>query len=156
VNRRAVDILEQMLSKNMHYLRRFWPTTEPIFRYGILVLLGIILYRELVPIFGTSADVLLYRRAGTAILAGQVPYQDFLIEYPPGALPTFVLPRLFSRGAGYATFFAAEMATLLVATMFITVAASRRFGKPWLLPPWWLAPGYCCSLVSLTLDMMRS
>ena len=39
-------------------------------------------------------DTPVYERYGEAILDGQVPYRDFDLEYPPAALPTFVLPAL--------------------------------------------------------------
>jgi hypothetical protein len=39
-------------------------------------------------------DTPVYQRYGDAILAGEVPYRDFSLEYPPGALPVFVLPSL--------------------------------------------------------------
>ena len=39
-------------------------------------------------------DTGLYQQYGDAIAAGQVPYRDFHLEYPPGALPVFVLPSL--------------------------------------------------------------
>ena len=37
-------------------------------------------------------DTVEYHRYGSAILDGQVPYRDFRVEYPPGALPAFALP----------------------------------------------------------------
>ena len=50
-----------------------------------------------------SADVDLYRRAGEAMLAGQVPYRDFFVEYPPGGLPFFLPPAVLSESSeGYA------------------------------------------------------
>jgi hypothetical protein len=39
-------------------------------------------------------DTPTYQRYGEAILDGQVPYRDFDLEYPPAALPVFVLPAL--------------------------------------------------------------
>ena len=37
-------------------------------------------------------DTVEYHRFGAAIMDGHVPYRDFGVEYPPGALPVFALP----------------------------------------------------------------
>ena len=39
-------------------------------------------------------DTPVYQRYGDAIAHGHVPYRDFGVEYPPGALPVFVVPAL--------------------------------------------------------------
>jgi hypothetical protein len=39
-------------------------------------------------------DTPVYERYGRAIDDGRVPYRDFALEYPPGALPVFALPAL--------------------------------------------------------------
>jgi hypothetical protein len=39
-------------------------------------------------------DTIEYHRYGDAIMHGRVPYRDFPLEYPPGALPAFVLPAI--------------------------------------------------------------
>jgi hypothetical protein len=39
-------------------------------------------------------DLPVYERYGERMAAGDVPYRDFSLEYPPGALPAFVLPAL--------------------------------------------------------------
>jgi len=39
-------------------------------------------------------DTPLYQRYGDWMLHGSVPYKDFSIEYPPGALPAFVVPAI--------------------------------------------------------------
>jgi uncharacterized membrane protein len=53
--------------------------------------------------FYTRSQVLdtpIYQRYGDAMARGQVPYRDFAVEYPPGALPMFALPGLGEPGAG--------------------------------------------------------
>ena len=43
-------------------------------------------------------DTIEYQRYGTAMVNGDVPYRDFKVEYPPGALPAFALPALGKPG----------------------------------------------------------
>ncbi len=42
-------------------------------------------------------DTPVYQRYGDAMLDGQVPYLDFRVEYPPAALPVFLLPAIGDR-----------------------------------------------------------
>ena len=115
-----------------------------VFFWAPLCLLGAYLYLELMERFSglaprlgeASKDIAIYRRAGEAILAGRVPYRDFFIEYPPGSLPTFVPPALFSSSReAYASLFASEMALVLVAALLLTAYAARSLGRPWPLFP---------------------
>lgn len=39
-------------------------------------------------------DTPVYERYGEAMTQGEVPYRDFSVEYPPAALPVFLLPAL--------------------------------------------------------------
>ncbi len=56
------------------------------------------------------SDVPVYQRYGDAIEHGHVPYRDFSVEYPPGAVGAFALPSLLtSGGRSYARAFAVEM-----------------------------------------------
>jgi len=43
-------------------------------------------------------DTPVYQRYGNEIADGHVPYRDFQLEYPPGALPAFAVPGLVSHG----------------------------------------------------------
>src|SRR5215210_1727234 len=43
-------------------------------------------------------DTPVYEKYGDAIVRGDVPYRDFGLEYPPGALPVFVLPAAGNEG----------------------------------------------------------
>ena len=43
-------------------------------------------------------DTPVYQRYGDAMVNGQVPYADFSVEYPPAALPAFVVPSLVVSG----------------------------------------------------------
>jgi hypothetical protein len=67
-------------------------------------------------------DVPLYQSYGQAIRDGQVPYRDFQLEYPPGALPAFAAPAL--PGRAFATWFDWLMAACGVGCV-AAVAASR-------------------------------
>ncbi len=84
-----------------------------------------------------SNDLSIYRHAGESIVRGEVPYRDFFIEYPPGSLPSFVLPALFSADRdGYANIFTSEMAVVLAVTLMLAALAARRLRGPqaWILP----------------------
>ena len=43
-------------------------------------------------------DTGLYQAYGDSMVQGKAPYRDFKLEYPPGALPVFVLPSLVHEG----------------------------------------------------------
>lgn len=43
---------------------------------------------------GQIIDTPVYEKYGDLMAKGEVPYRDFAVEYPPGALPVFVLPAL--------------------------------------------------------------
>jgi hypothetical protein len=77
-------------------------------------------------------DIHVYRHYGDALLAGHVPYRDFPVEYPPGAVPLFALPSLLPGGA-YDQAFKALMALCGLAAIFAVTytliglgASSRR------------------------------
>ncbi len=91
-----------------------------------------------------SNDLEIYRETGEAVLNGELPYRDFFIEYPPGSIPAFVPPSLFTDGHfEYIAFFAHEMALVLCASLVLVALAARRlFGAAaWLLPSLTFAAG---------------
>lgn len=49
-------------------------------------------------------DLRLYRHYGDLLLGGHIPYRDFFVEYPPGAIPLFAVPSLAPDGAYDAIF----------------------------------------------------
>jgi uncharacterized membrane protein len=72
---------------------------------------------------GQLVDWPTYRAYGDAIVHhGLVPYRDFAVEYPPGALPVFVLPSFIGD---YPSSFAWLMAACGVA-LVVVVGAIRR------------------------------
>jgi hypothetical protein len=63
---------------------------------------------QLLPTFGR--DVQYYYEWSGAWLDGKLPYRELEIQYPPGAVVLFTLPRFFAKTFdGYATAFALEM-----------------------------------------------
>jgi hypothetical protein len=78
-------------------------------------------------------DTPIYRDYGDRVTAGQVPYRDFRVEYPPGALPAFVAPSLVSRGGiGYARAFGALMTACgVLMVLFVGLALAALGAGRW-------------------------
>jgi Glycosyltransferase family 87 len=98
----------------------------------VALLLFIVLCVALPSVWRGSAaisDVPVYQRYGDAVERGAVPYRDFRLEYPPGALAVFALPSLATDGrVGYARAFAVEMAVLGLACVVFTYLALGALG----------------------------
>ena len=75
----------------------------------------------------TITDTGVYQEYGDRMLDGQVPYRDFELEYPPGALAVFALPSLGSEDR-YDVLFDALMllcGAAAVALVAVALAAAR-------------------------------
>jgi Glycosyltransferase family 87 len=72
-------------------------------------------------------DTPVYREYGEAMAAGEVPYRDFEVEYPPGALPTFLLPTLGSAEQ-YDAIFEALMLICAAALLALAVYGVAALG----------------------------
>ena len=70
-------------------------------------------------------DVHLYQGFASAVFDGRVPYRDFFMEYPPGALAVFLPPAAFSH---YNAAFKCLMAVCGVATLLLVASLLVRFG----------------------------
>jgi hypothetical protein len=51
-------------------------------------------------------DTKTYEEHGNRTIAHEIPYRDFSVEYPPGALPMFVLPIVLHKISGYHGYYA--------------------------------------------------
>jgi hypothetical protein len=95
---------------------------------------------------GALVDWPTYQTYGSAMKAGRLPYRDFAVEYPPGALPAFLLPSLI--GGSYASTFAWVMAAcgvlLVVVVAFVRPAAAFYVA---------LAPLLCGSFILSRFDL---
>lgn len=76
-------------------------------------------------------DTPVYRHYGLDIRNGEVPYRDFTPEYPPAALPVFVLPTFAATSqGGFRTAFEWEMALCGAAGVVFLVLAAGALGLP--------------------------
>jgi Glycosyltransferase family 87 len=72
-------------------------------------------------------DTPLYQGYGEKIVDGQVPYRDFPVEYPPAALPVFVLPAL-ADDDDYGSAFELLMWACAVATIVLLAVTLSAAG----------------------------
>jgi hypothetical protein len=72
-------------------------------------------------------DTPVYEEYGEAMAAGQMPYRDFELEYPPGALPVFWLPTL-GPAEHYRSIFEALMWICAGAMLVFVVRAAAALG----------------------------
>ena len=106
------------------------------------LLLGV--FRTIYTIDRTGID-LYYGYAGR-IAAGQLPYRDFVAEYPPLALLFFTVPRWF--GHSYAVYYSAFQLELLAFDLVAVVALSAA-ARAFNVPRWRLLAAYTVAIVAV-------
>jgi len=80
-------------------------------------------------------DTPVYQKYGDWMASGNVPYRDFGVEYPPGALPVFVLPSLADgHGRSYRGMFELLMAVCGVALVAFVALCVKALRAPPGLP----------------------
>ncbi len=79
-----------------------------------------------------TGDVKLFFEYSSKIFQGLLPYRNFTVEYPPGALVFFTIPRLFgSTLDGYRNAFAAEILVFDLLALYFLEKLSRSLSvKP--------------------------
>ena len=129
-------------------MRTRWPSPETVAAGGVFLICWGLVHSWFWS-RGQLVDWPTYRDYGQAILDhGRVPYRDFAVEYPPGALPVFVVPAPFSD---YAAAFAWTMAICGVA--LVGAVASIRQEAAWYVA---LAPVLVGSLILSRFDLWPS
>ena len=74
-------------------------------------------------------DTPVYETYGNAMERGEIPYRDFQLEYPPGALPVFIVPALVSdRGDEEAFRFTFEVLMALCGVAVVLLAGTLLCG----------------------------
>ncbi|MGH3040924.1 MAG: glycosyltransferase 87 family protein [Gaiellaceae bacterium] len=74
-------------------------------------------------------DTPVYQEYGEAMAAGEVPYRDFDLEYPPGALPVFWLPTI-GPAEHYRSIFEVLMLICAAAALVLVVRSAAALDAP--------------------------
>lgn len=108
--------------------RAFWP----ILPCASLLLVACWAVVAFVPAFSQIGDVSFYAGWGRDVWSGSMPYRDFQLEYPPGALFSFLLPegarQLSPVRLSYVTWFRVEVLAFWLPMLFATAWTLRRLG----------------------------
>ena len=80
------------------------------------------------------SDLPVYEKYGDWMADGLVPYRDFGVEYPPGALPAFVIPSLLDGHWSYRGVFEALMLLAAFALVGFTAVSARGLRAPPFVP----------------------
>src|SRR5262249_21364354 len=99
----------------------------------ILVISSAATYRYWPSDYASANDMSLYSLYGQHLADGQVPYRDFRLEYPPAALPLFVVPLAGHKTLSQHTYnrnFAALATGLMALTIALTALSLWRLQRP--------------------------
>ena len=125
----AVDIVESLGANHVRvadHARVVWATLAAVGAF-VFALSWVVLQGTAGR--GQLRDTPLYEAYADAVGAGDLPYRNFLLEYPPGALPAFVAPRLTTKPehfAAYSKTFERWMALCGVAMMIALTSCLAR------------------------------
>jgi Glycosyltransferase family 87 len=75
-------------------------------------------------------DTPVYQDYGEAMLDGEIPYRDFEVEYPPAALPVFLVPSLAARDDYRSVFEGLMLACALAALAAVAYALAVTGASP--------------------------
>ena len=102
--------------------------------------------------YSGGPDVEGYFRYAANMGQGLLPYRDFAVEYPPGALVVFYLPYLVSSSLqGYGAAFTLEMLVFDIAALLLVLGLGRRLG----ISPWKCLVGYTLAMVAIGSIMVQ-
>ncbi|MDB5078374.1 MAG: hypothetical protein JWP00_298 [Chloroflexi bacterium] len=109
-----------------------WSRLWVVLACSIALLATLAAYNLLNHILPTADDVELYFRYARWALNGDLPYRDYIIEYPPFSLVFFILPALLSYPLGglelerYKLLFHTQCFALNLATLWLAYSLLRR------------------------------
>jgi uncharacterized membrane protein len=108
--------------------RRWWTLLAFFLVHGFIIAVP---FRTIYTTRGISG-VGLFFKAANRLLAGQVPYRDYLLEYPPAALVFFTLPRVAGErfSAYYNAFDFEVFCAQAVILLLLFLIARKRNEEP--------------------------
>jgi uncharacterized membrane protein len=125
-----------MLNK-LAFLKQLVKTDDMTWHSLVIVTLSILIHTLILilvfqsGIYGTEGnpDINRYFNYSVSIAHGQLPYRDFMVEYPPLALAFFTLPYLVAPTLHmYQYVFSAQILFFDLLGLFLISAMSRRLG----------------------------